>query len=130
MMQLFRALAGIAAALVLIQAVLAGQWLAGNAAIIEVHGWLGSGTFLLTLLLAGVSLLGWRQGVFDSKPFAVSVGLALLLIAQLGLGYVGRSNATAASLHLPLGVLIFGALLTLFALTMPARLAPASARVR
>lgn len=130
MMQLFRTLTGIAAALVLVQAVLAGQWLGGNLSMIEVHGWLGSGTFVLTILLAGVSALGWRQGVLDVKPFAVSAGLVLLLIAQLGLGYAGRTSAVAASLHLPLGVLIFGALLTLFTLTMPVRLAPASARVR
>jgi hypothetical protein len=130
MTQLVRWLAGLAAALVLVQAALAGQWLAGNAAIIETHGWLGNGTFLLTILLAGVSLLGWRQGRFDLKPFVVSVVMVLLIAAQLGLGYVGRSSAAAASIHLPLGVLIFGALLALLALMMPTRLATAPARAR
>jgi hypothetical protein len=130
MTQLFRWLSGIAAALVLIQAVLAGQWLGGNAAIIETHGWLGSGTFLLVILLAGASFMGWRQGAFDLKPFGVSAVMLLLVVAQLGLGYAGRSSAVAASLHLPLGVLIFGALVTLFALMLPGRLAPATARVR
>ncbi len=130
MTQLVRWLAGLAAALVLIQAALAGQWLAGNAAMIETHGWIGSGTFLLTILLAGVSLLGWRQGRFGLKPFVVSVAMVLLVIAQLGLGYAGRSSAAAVSMHLPLGVLIFGALLAIFALMMPARLAAAPARVR
>lgn len=131
MLQLYRALAGITAALVLIQAMLAGQWIGGNLAIIVTHGWLGSGTLLLTLLLAGLSLLGWRQGLFDGRPLAVTGGIVLLLIAQLGLGYAGRESAAAASLHIPLGVLIFGSLLTLFVLVLPVRqLALADARSR
>jgi hypothetical protein len=32
----------------------------------------------------------------------------LLVIGQLGLGYSGRESATALSLHIPNGVLIFG----------------------
>lgn len=130
MLQFYRALAGVTAALVLIQAMLAGQWIGGNLAIITTHGWLGSGTFLLTLLLIGLSLLGWRRGLFDARPLAVTSVIGLLVIAQLGLGYAGRESATAAALHVPLGVLIFGSLLALFVLVLPVRLALADARSR
>lgn len=131
MLQFYRVIAGITAALVLIQAMLAGQWIGGNLAVIVTHGWLGNGTFLLTLLLTGMSFLGWRQGLFDARPLAITGVIGLLLVAQLGLGYAGRSSAVAASLHIPLGVLIFGALLTLFVLVLPVRrLALADARSR
>lgn len=34
--------------------------------------------------------------------------LALLVIVQTGLGYLGRDSADALAVHVPLGVLIFG----------------------
>lgn len=130
MMQLYRALAGLAALLVLIQAVLAGQWIGGDLSVIVTHGWLGSGTLLLVGLLAVMSFIGMRQGLFDAKPLAISVVLLVLVVAQLGLGYAGRSSNGAASMHVPLGVLIFGSLLALFVSVLPLRLAPAEARNR
>lgn len=130
MMQLFRLLAGTAAALVLVQAILAGQWIGGDLAVIVTHGWLGSVTLLLTLLLAGISLVGWRQGLFDLKPLGITSVMVLLMIAQLGLGYAGRTSSAAASMHIPLGVLIFGALLALFVMVLPARLVPVETRTR
>jgi hypothetical protein len=39
---------------------------------------------------------------------ATNVLLAILVIIQFGLGYGGKNNATAASLHVPNGVLIMG----------------------
>jgi hypothetical protein len=130
MMQLYRALAGVAALLVLVQAVLAGQWVGGDLSIIVTHGWLGSGTLLLVGLLVVMSFLGMRQGLFDAKPLAISLVLIVLVLAQLGLGYAGRNSDGAASMHIPLGVLIFGALLALFVSVLPMRLAPADARTR
>ncbi len=130
MMQFFRLLAGAAATLVLAQAVLAGQWIGGDLSIIVTHGWLGSVTLLLTVLLAGLSFLGWRQGLFDVKPLGITTAVVLLVVAQLGLGYAGRFSAVAASMHIPLGVLIFGALLALFVMVLPMRLVPANARSR
>lgn len=130
MMQLFRTLAGLTAALVLVQAILAGQWIGGDLAIIVTHGWLGSGTLLLSVLLAGMSLLGTRQGWLDAKALAYSAVLVVLVVAQLGLGYAGRNSSTMASMHVPLGVLIFGLALALFVSALPLRLAPADARTR
>lgn len=130
MMQLFRALAGLAALLVLIQAVLAGQWIGGNLSIIVTHGWLGSGTLILVALLGIMSFLGMRQGLLDARPLAISAVLIVLVVAQLGLGYAGRTSTGAAAMHVPLGVLIFGSLLALFVSVLPMRLAPANARTR
>lgn len=130
MMQMYRALTGLAALLVLVQAMLAGQWIGGDLSIIVTHGWLGSGTLLLVALLGVMSFLGMRQGIFDAKPLTVSAVLVVLVVAQLGLGYAGRSSGVAASLHVPLGVLIFGTLLALFVAALPMRLAPADARTR
>ncbi len=130
MMQLFRLLAGITAVLVLVQAVLAGQWIGGDLAIIVTHGWLGSGTLLLALLMTGISLAGGRQGWHDGRAVGLSAALVVLVVAQLGLGYAGRASAVAASMHIPLGVLIFGLALVLFVSSLPLRLSPADARSR
>jgi hypothetical protein len=130
MMQVYRTVAGLAALLVLVQAILAGQWIGGDLSIIVTHGWLGSGTLLLVGLLFIMSFLGMRQGLFDAKPLTISLILGVLVVAQLGLGYAGRNSAVAASMHVPLGVLIFGSLLALFVSTLPMRLAPANARSR
>ncbi|MDQ3693720.1 MAG: hypothetical protein M3464_08835 [Chloroflexota bacterium] len=130
MMQTFRLLAGITAVLVLVQAVLAGQWIGGDLAIIVTHGWLGSGTLLLALLMTGISLAGGRQGWLDGRAVGLSATLVVLVVAQLGLGYAGRSSAVAASLHIPLGVLIFGLAMVLLVSALPLRLSPADARTR
>ncbi len=130
MMQVYRTVAGLAALLVLVQAILAGQGIYSDPSLIGAHGWLGSGTLLLVGLLFIMSFLGMRQGVFDARPLVISLVLGVLVVAQLGLGYAGRESNGAASMHVPLGVLIFGSLLALFVSTLPMRLAPANARSR
>lgn len=90
---------------VLVQAAMAGQHLYGGEDIIELHGYLGSGTFLLAL--ANVPLaLAVRKG--DGVAFGLAVALVALTFAQVGLGYVGRDTAEAAAWHIPLGVVILG----------------------
>lgn len=130
MMQTFRLLTGIIAVLVLVQAILAGQWIGGDLAVIVTHGWLGSGTFLLSIVLTAICVAGWRQGWLDRGAAGLSAALVVLVVGQLGLGYAGRSSAVAASLHVPLGVLIFGVVLVLFVSSLPLRLSPAAARPR
>lgn len=90
-------------ALVLVQAALAGQFLfAGDS--ITLHGILGNTSFAITALLVVLVVLRRRPGV----EFAVAVALVAMSFAQVGLGYVGRDSADAASWHIPLGVAIFG----------------------
>ncbi|MGQ0432596.1 MAG: hypothetical protein ACT452_09360 [Microthrixaceae bacterium] len=90
-------------ALVLVQATLAGQHLFEGSSI-SLHGILGNVTFTLTVV--GVILTVMRSG--DGVAFSVSVALAALAFAQVGLGYIGRETTMAAAWHVPVGVTIFG----------------------
>lgn len=104
---LYRIVALVTAGLVLVQAVLAGQWLCGSAIdAIRMHGWLGNAAFLGALLLVALAGIGWRRSGGGRAPLVLSLLLALLMTAQLGLGYSGRESATAAALHVPNGVLL------------------------
>lgn len=97
------ALAVTLAVLVLVQAVIAGQALFGGWAI-DVHGWVGNGSFLLGLLLVALAL---RRDVGKGGTL-VAVALVVAMFVQTGLGYAGRTMPEAASWHVPLGVAIFG----------------------
>jgi hypothetical protein len=89
--------------LVLVQAALAGQHLFEGSSI-SLHGILGEVTFALTVV--GVVIAVLRR--CDGLVFAVAVALLALSFAQVGLGFVGRETAAAASWHIPVGVAIFG----------------------
>lgn len=89
--------------IVLVQAAIAGQHLFEGSSI-SVHGILGNITFALTVI--GVVLAVVRR--LAASAFFVSVALAALTFAQIGLGYVGRETSTAAAWHIPVGVTIFG----------------------
>ena len=98
-----RIVAEVLAALVLAQAVVAGQALFGDWAI-RVHGFMGNASFVLGLVLVGVAVVGRS----DRTRLVLSAVLVAALFAQTGLGYVGRETAEAAAWHVPLGVAIFG----------------------
>ena len=96
---------------VLLQAVVAGRSLFGDWDI-EVHGWMGNGSFVLGLVLVALTIR-CRTG----RPAVLTaIALAAALFAQVGLGYAGRSALSAAAWHVPLGVLIFG--LAIFNVTL------------
>ena len=64
LLKVYAVLANVLALLVLLQAVIAGQATFGNCEI-EVHGWMGNGSFLLGLILVGLALTaagGTRHG--------------------------------------------------------------------
>ena len=44
----------------------------------------------------------------DPGTWHIAPKLVVLVVVQIGLGYGGRDSGTAASLHVPNGVLIFG----------------------
>jgi hypothetical protein len=102
-----RWLSGITMVLVLIQAVLIGQGLfLGDPSQTTLHGWIGNITFLGAFGLAGLSIIGVRRGELSRAALGLSVLVALLTVAQIGLGYSGRGGGMPAALHIPNGVLI------------------------
>jgi uncharacterized membrane protein len=102
-----RWLSGITMALVLLQAVLIGQGLyLGDPSRIALHGWIGNLTFVGAIVLVGFVLICVRRGELSRPALGLGVLIALLTVAQIGLGYSGRGGGTPAALHIPNGVLI------------------------
>jgi hypothetical protein len=102
-----RWLSGITIALVLIQAVLIGQSLfLGDPSRTALHGWIGNVTFVGAVVLAGLSAISVRRGELSRPVLGLSILVALLTVAQIGLGYSGRGGGMPAALHIPNGVLI------------------------
>ncbi|MCA9877931.1 MAG: hypothetical protein KC442_09115 [Thermomicrobiales bacterium] len=127
-MFMVRWLSAITTLLVLVQAALIGQALyQGQMSLLGVHGWLGSGSFVLAILLAGAIFLAVQRGELPRGILVQGVIVVLLMVAQLGLGYMGRRNGMAAAVHIPNGVIIAGLLSALLASTF---LAPRGAAVR
>jgi hypothetical protein len=102
-----RWLSGITIALVLIQAVVIGQSLfLGDPSRTALHGWIGNVTFVGVIVLTGLSAISVRRGHLSRPALGLSVLVALLTVAQIGLGYSGRGGGVPAALHIPNGVLI------------------------
>jgi hypothetical protein len=111
--------------LVLLQAALIGQALyLGEMSLLALHGWLGSGSFILALLLVGAAILGVQRGELPRRIVIHGVIVVLLMVAQLGLGYVGRRGGIPAAIHIPNGVLIATLLSALLASTFHATRTP------
>jgi hypothetical protein len=109
------------AALVLVQAVLAGRGWFVDLALIEIHGWVGNATFLTAIGQAALAFAGWRRGTLGRAEVVLGGLLVALVVAQIGLGYSGRESAGAASWHVPNGVLIFGVSAASLALALAGR---------
>jgi hypothetical protein len=93
--------------LVLIQAVLIGQGLfLGDPSRTALHGWIGNVTFVGAIILLGLSAISVRRGELSRPVLGLSILVALLTVAQIGLGYAGRGGGMPAALHIPNGVLI------------------------
>lgn len=112
----FRAFAALTVALVLVQAALAGRGLYGDPGVISLHGWLGNVTFAAAIAQVAVGFGGLRRGAVGRSEAGLSLLLLALIVAQLGLGYVGRERAGAAAWHIPNGVLTFGVAAAILAL--------------
>lgn len=110
-MMAVRWLSALTAVLVLVQAVLIGQALYVNGmSTLALHGWLGSGSFLVAVVLTGMAFLSYRRGEVSSSAIALGALIVVLMVAQIGLGYSGRQGGWPAALHIPNGVLIAGLL--------------------
>ena len=109
-----RWLSGITSVLVLLQAVLIGQALyLGDMAKLALHGWLGSGSLAAAVVLTVLTVIAARRGELSSLTPSLGILVMLLMVAQLGLGYVGRRGGWPAAIHIPNGVFIAGLLFTL-----------------
>jgi hypothetical protein len=88
---------------VLAQAMLAGRHIAFDTSI-NLHGIIGNGVFTLQAIVTGLLVL--RKASTTLKVIAAS--FLVLVVAQIGLGYVARNVDAAVAMHIPLGVALFG----------------------
>lgn len=99
------AIAGLHAALLLLQGVFAGNFMAGDNAAMQIHQVLG--TQVLYPVAIGQAILGgvlWRRKELSVTYPLLSVVVVLAEGAQIGLGFTEQ-----VAIHVPLGVALFGA---------------------
>jgi hypothetical protein len=90
------------------QPVLAGQFLSGYFDFVEIHGRVGELVEVVGLIQVLIAILVRWPGRGPSWPIWVSLAVVLAEVPQVFLGYTG-----ALALHVPLGVLLFAAMLLL-----------------
>jgi hypothetical protein len=105
---LLRAVVTVHALAVFAQPVLAGQFLDGNAAMVEVHGGVAILIELVGLVQIPAAVLLWRPGRGPLWPVGISVLLFFVEGMQVGFGYTRM-----LALHVPLGVTIVAVMLLL-----------------
>lgn len=120
-MMVVRWLSAATALLVIVQASLIGQYLfLGHGDMLGLHGWLGSGSFVLAILLTAAAFMAVRQGELPRSVLLTGLVVTALMVVQLGLGYMGRKLGLAAAIHIPNGVFIASLLTALLATTFVA----------
>lgn len=101
----YRALAGLLAVLVLVQA-----WMAGHSnqlfgdLDITIHGIVGNVSYLIAVGALVLTIVARA----NKATIGVAAAVVVLMTVQIGLGYSGRDSADAAAWHVPNGVAIFG----------------------
>jgi len=80
----------------------------GESNLTSTHEMLGNVFFLVAVAQIALSFFALQKGVAARPLLIVSILLLADVIAQLGLGYVGRENASAMAWHVPNGVLLMG----------------------
>jgi len=105
----YRWLTIVTAAFVIVQAVLASQWLfKGETDLLDVHEMVANIFFLLVVAQAILTVLIKFPGRWGRQLVLMNGLLVLLTLVQIGLGYSGRDSADAKAWHVPMGVLLFG----------------------
>jgi len=97
----FRVAITLAALMLVLQAVLAGQFLAGTFGALGMHRDNATYAGIMVLVAAACALLVWRPGRGPLWPFLATLALFGLIAVQIGLGF-GRVLAV----HVPLGLAI------------------------
>lgn len=120
----YRALAGLVAVLVLVQAWMAGSSdrLFGSLDIVT-HGIVGNISYLLAIGALVLTIVARA----NKSAIGVAAAIVVLMTIQIGLGYTGRSSNDAAAWHIPNGVAIFG--LAVYQVSQSRDLARGTARV-
>jgi hypothetical protein len=95
-------------ALILVQAILAGRGWFIDHDFIDIHGVVADVVVLVAIAQVAIAFLAVRRRQATRTLFGLSLAILVLVVVQLGLGHGGRDSGTAASLHVPNGVLIFG----------------------
>lgn len=93
---------------VLVQAALAGQILTGRHWLVASHRVLAE---VLPILAVGLVVLASKQRSLDRSRSWLVWALAVavvVMVAQTGLGFVGRTSPAAIAIHVPLGVALLG----------------------
>lgn len=93
---------------ILIQASLAGQIITGHHWLVTSHRILAE---FLPLPAAALVVVAWqvRDELRDGMAMVTSLAVAFaLLMAQTGLGFIGRKSPAAIAIHVPLGVALLG----------------------
>jgi hypothetical protein len=103
-----RLIAPLTVLLILIQAIFAGRGLFISADELDLHGMIGNLTFLVAIVQLVLVVLVGFSGRLGRQLLVMNAVMVVLLVAQLGLGYSGRDSSTAAAIHVPTGVFIFG----------------------
>lgn len=102
----YRALAGLLAVLVLVQA-----WMAGHSSVlgfgdldIVAHGIVGNVSYLIAVGVLVLTIVARA----NKASIGVAAAVVVLMTVQIALGYSGRDSNDAAAWHVPNGVAIFG----------------------
>jgi hypothetical protein len=105
---LFRVVVVLHAAMTITQAVAAGGILQASAVGLAVHQAVGGTVLLVAFVQVPLAVLAWRPGRLPAWPVGVSAALVVVEVAQVALGATG-----VLAVHVPLGVAIVGAAVTL-----------------
>jgi hypothetical protein len=103
----FKGVSHLATFLIFVQAALAGAFISGEEAdSVDVHEMVGNLLFMLVVvqLVLAFMVRGWSRFQLWAWVFA----LLMAVVAQTGLGYLGRDDSLPIAVHVPLGVAIFG----------------------
>lgn len=113
-----RWIASVIAIGILVQAMLASQgFYEGKPGLITGHGHLGNTLFLLAVIQTGLAVVAASRTLVERRVVVLATLVTILVVTQIGLGYTGRTEATAMAWHLPNGVLLMG-LSTILAVTL------------
>lgn len=105
----YRIMTLITAALVLVQPVLAGQWMfKGGSDYLRAHEIMANLVFLSAAIQLLLAILIRFPGKTGRNLILANAALVILTTVQIGLGYSGEDSANATAWHVPLGVFLFG----------------------
>ena len=90
----------------LVQSVLAGEFLSGSDGVVKFHEWNGWSILILCALQIALTVLAMQSGSASWSLLIGGVFVMLAEVLQIGTGY-GRF----LPVHIPLGVIAFGAVL-------------------